>query len=127
LGATNLRGGDRITIEEVNGTADEIKPDNMYEVKGTYRLASHDSATLGVFVTADARDLKANHVKMQTMQATIIKRGEGKFSLLFYMWSDGKPHLSFYPENGGDGLGGIYFGTGDSVLRKGWWEDRPKD
>jgi uncharacterized protein (TIGR03067 family) len=127
LGATNLRGGDRITIEEVNGTADEIKPGNMYEVKGTYRLASRDSAMLAAYVTVDSRDSKANHAPSLKTQTTTVKRGEGKFTLLFYMWGEGKPHLSFYSENGGDGLGGIYFGTGDSVLRKGWWEDRPKD
>jgi hypothetical protein len=32
----------------------------------------------------------------------------------------GWPHVSFYPADGGDGFGGVYFGTGDSVLKK-WW------
>ena len=123
LGATNLRGGDRITIEEVNGTADEIKPGNMYEVKGTYRLVSRDSALLAAYVTVDAKDSRVNAVGDLSTQTTTVKRGEGKFTLLFYMWSDGKPHLSYYPENGGEVLGGVYFGTGESVLRKGWWEN----
>ena len=33
----------------------------------------------------------------------------------------GWPHISFYPADGGNGFGGIYFGTGDSVLKE--WPD----
>ena len=32
----------------------------------------------------------------------------------------GWPHVSFYPTDGGESFGGVYFGTGDSVLKQ-WW------
>ncbi len=35
----------------------------------------------------------------------------------------GWPHVSFYPADGGEGFGGVYFGTGDSVLKK-WWDSK---
>ena len=38
------------------------------------------------------------------------------------MYYDGWPHVSYYPAKGGDGFGNNYYGTGDSVLKKGWWE-----
>jgi hypothetical protein len=129
LGASNLRDGDQITIEEVRGTADTIKVGNTYEIKGTYRLASHDKASLAAYVTIDVDDSKArkmSHVPTQKTQTMDVKRGTGKFSLILPIWSKGKPHLSFYPESGGEGFGGVYFGTGESVLRKGWWKDSPK-
>jgi hypothetical protein len=129
LGATNLRGGDQIVIDEVRGTADTIKAGNVYEIKGTYKLASQSKAMLAAFVTdygADPRAKQRRGVPYQKIQTTIVERGEGKFSLILYIEYEGKPHLSFYPESGGDGLGGVYFGTGESVLRKGWWEDSRK-
>src|SRR5436190_1846177 len=38
IGATYLRSGDKITIEEVHGTADTISVGGLYEIKGTYTL-----------------------------------------------------------------------------------------
>ena len=42
VGATQLDGGDEITIEEVYGTSDEISAGNMYIIRGTYRLRSQE-------------------------------------------------------------------------------------
>jgi hypothetical protein len=51
----------------------------------------------------------------------IVKRGSGEFTLKLPMPYDGWPHVSFYPAEGGTGFGGVYFGTGDSVLEN-WSE-----
>jgi hypothetical protein len=53
---------------------------------------------------------------MRTQKLTVDK-GEGSFSLIFYMWAEGSPHVSFYPVPSGSSFAGIYFGTGDSVFR----------
>ena len=42
------------------------------------------------------------------------------------MSCEGWPHVSFYPSGGGEGFGGNYFGTGDSVLKK-WWGSKQID
>jgi hypothetical protein len=142
-----LQGGDRITIEEVRGTADSIKVGNMYEIRGTYRLASRGKATLSAYLTTDGthsalrthyriyssssggnpfggNPFGDNRLRRPTLERESMpaQRGEGRFKLFLYMGHEGKPHVSFYPEGGGEGFGHVYFGTGDSVLRKGWWE-----
>jgi hypothetical protein len=136
VGATLFADGDRITIDEVHGTAETMKRNNVYEVKGTYRLASRDKASLYAGVTDDgsqtnglispgpvvvSRSPREQFIWQNDTSSSTIERGEGKFTLLLKMLQDGKPHVSFYPEQG-DGFGHIYFGTGDSVLKKGWWE-----
>ncbi len=125
IGATYLLDGDRITIDEVRGTADTFKAGNTYEIKGTYRLSSKDKATLAAYVTDDGTYQNAkdfSNVPTQKTQSMTVERGDGRFSLIFYMWHDGKPHLSFYPATSGESFASVYFGTGDSVLKKGWWE-----
>ena len=51
-GATRFLDGDKITILEVRGTADTFAPGNIYWIKGTYTLASHDRAMLAAYITA---------------------------------------------------------------------------
>jgi hypothetical protein len=41
-------------------------------------------------------------------------------TLYLPMSYEGLPHVSFYGDDDGEGMGGNYFGTGDSVLKK-WW------
>ena len=53
-GVTRFLDGDTITILEVRGTADTIMPGNIYWIKGTYTLASHDRAMLAAYTTARA-------------------------------------------------------------------------
>jgi len=114
LGTTYSQTGDVITIDDVRGTADTIAPGNMYQVKGTYKLLSHDSALLVIYVTTD-RPEQVPVLQTQKMQ---VAKGEGRFTLLFYMWGKGSPHVSFYPIPSGSTFAGVYFGTGDSVFRK---------
>lgn len=123
-GATRFKDGDKITILEIRGTADTFTPGNIYLIKGTYTLASHDRAMLAAYTTAmDAENATGASFKVQT---SIVDRGNGSFTLFLPMSCRGWPHVSFYPADGGGDFGGNYFGTGDSVLKR-WWGSKDTD
>jgi hypothetical protein len=113
LGTSYFSGGDSITIDQVLGTSDSISAGNVYQVKGSYKLVSHDKAMLAAFETSNGPQPTPN---MRTQKVT-VEKGEGQFTLIFYMWYEGSPHVSFYPVPSGDSFAGIYFGTGKSVFR----------
>jgi len=115
-GATRFNDGDNIVITEIRGTAETFGSGNIYAIKGTYTLASQDRATLAAYVTATERTKNFGHTL--TVQHLKIERGDGTFTLFLPMYIDGLPHVSFYSERDGNGFGGTYFGTGDSVLKK---------
>jgi hypothetical protein len=121
-GVSRFVDGDTIAISEVRGTAQTFEPGNIYRIKGTYTLASHDRAQLSAFTTAkEAKDGTGPVWKVQT---TTVNRGKGTFELFFPMKVRGWPHLSFYPAGKAAGsFGDIYFGMGDSVLKE-WWGDQ---
>jgi beta-lactamase regulating signal transducer with metallopeptidase domain len=119
IGATKLREGDQIVIEKVEGTSSKMEAGNVYVVQGTYRLASELRASLSVFVTGSGEN---NPTPIQKTQTMLVDQGEGRFSLIFYMWNNGKPHVSFYPAEGGSSFASVYFGTGESLLEHGWWK-----
>jgi hypothetical protein len=120
-GASRFENGDKITIVQVRGTADTFAPGNIYCIYGRYKLASHDRAQLAAYTTAmNSSDGTGYSFRVQTMP---IDRGEGTFALFLPMSCQGWPHVSFYSADAGEGFGGIYFGTGDSVLRK-WWDSK---
>ena len=115
-GVTHFANGDQIKILEVSGTSDTFAPGNIYCIKGRYTLASRDRAMIAAYTTAsDAENGKSASLKVQS---TVVDRGSGSFSLYLPMSYRGWPHVSFYPADGGDGFGGTYFGTGDSVLKE---------
>jgi len=117
-GATQFLAGDNISIDEIRGTSETFTPGNTYRIKGTYSLASNDDSTLAAYITAsDAANARS---KSRKVQRTLVKRGDGTFTLILPMSYEGWPHVSFYPRGGGSSLGGNYFGTGDSVLKQ-WW------
>jgi len=117
-GAVKFLDGDKITIVEVRGTAVTFAPGNIYLIKGTYTLASHDKAMLAAFITAkNAADGKS---KVFAPQKTNVTKDSGTFTLFLPMPYEGWPHVSFYGSDG-QGCGGNYFGTGDSVLKE-WWK-----
>ncbi len=122
-GATRFEPGDEITIEEVRGTAETFVPGNIYWIKGTYKLASHDRAGLSAYTTAmEAKDAISTPFKVQSVR---VDRGSGTFTLFLPMTCRGWPHISFYPIERGESFGGNYFGTGEYVLKK-WWGDNGK-
>jgi beta-lactamase regulating signal transducer with metallopeptidase domain len=120
IGRTDFKSGDSITIDEVHGTSDTVSAGNLYIMKGSYHLASEKSAMLAAFVTGDSRDPKAmemQNIPTQRTQTMTIDQGDGRFTLIVYLWYEGNPHISFYPAGGGNSFGGIYFGTGASTFK----------
>lgn len=117
-GSIEFREGDDITIESIRGTASRIRQGGTYLVRGTYTLGSHDRANL----------LLANMVTQGSGRDTIdedclleIERGTGRFELRKTITQPGFLHLTFYPIDGGDGFGGVFFGQGDGVLKAKPW------
>lgn len=111
-GLSEFRPGDAITITDVRGTSSDMQS-GICRITGTYTLASEDKATLAASVTArDSADGIGPWNKAQTMD---IARGHGKFTLLLPISVSGWPHVSFYGKT--NSFGGVYVGTGDSVLR----------
>lgn len=121
-GATRFADGDEIKIAEVRGTAASFSPGNIYRIKGTYTLASHDRAMLAAYTTA--RESKDGTSTSYKVQSTLVDKGTGAFTLILPMNCPGWPHVSFYPVGGGSGFGGNYFGTGESTLKQ-WWGTKP--
>lgn len=119
-GAKQMHNGDDITITDVHGTSDTMTAGNIYVIRGTYRLASEKKATLAAFVTESASDpdlKQMQEIPVQRTQTLALDEGNGKFKLVLYLWYNGNPHVSFYPAGGGNSFGGVYFGTGASVLK----------
>jgi beta-lactamase regulating signal transducer with metallopeptidase domain len=114
LGTSYFPNGDSITIDQVLGTSDIISAGNVYQVKGTYKLVSQDKALLAAFVTTGHGSQPTPNMRTQKLT---VEKGEGRFSLIFYVWYEGSPHVSFYPVSSGDSFAGVYFGTGSSVFR----------
>lgn len=123
-GATRFLDGDDITIVEVRGTAETFAPGNLYWIKGTYSLASHERAMLSAYTTA--MDAENGTNTPFRVQSTLVDKGDGTFTLFLPMSYRGWPHVSFYPADGGEGFGGNYVGTGDSVLKR-WWGSEKDD
>jgi beta-lactamase regulating signal transducer with metallopeptidase domain len=109
IGKTYFQSGDSITIDAVHGTSDTFVAGNLYQVDGRYKLVSHDKALIAAFVTAKSPSSPTPDMQTQEMR---VAKGEGYFSLLFYMWQDGAPHVSFYSYPSGSSFAGVYFGSG---------------
>ena len=114
IGDSEFASGDSITIQEIRGTADTIRPGGIYVATGTYTLESKPEADLSLFVTTTNRVA----TKVDAQQTMHVKRGRGTFRLVKQMTENGYPHLTFYTRDTGQGFGGIYFGQGQSVLRE---------
>jgi hypothetical protein len=99
---------DSIQIIEVRGPSEKLAVGNTYEVRGTYKLVSRDKAVLALNVTVDGNKPHESHPDLPK-QKIIVEKGEGSFTLQFHMWTDGNPHVSFYPVKGGHGFASRYF------------------
>jgi protein-disulfide isomerase len=105
---TREENGDIINVLEVRGPSDTITVGNTYEVRGTYKLVSLEKALLMVNVTVDGNKPHQSHPDLPK-QSMIVEKGEGSFVLQFHMWTEGQPHLTFYPAKGGHGFAMRYF------------------
>ncbi len=110
--------GDAIVITAIHGTARTIAIGNTYRIDGAYTLASRDVATLSAYLT----DREPNLPHRQTIpgQSVRIRKGSGTFTLYLKVEDPGCPHVSFYPEHGGESFAGEYFGSGDSLPPESW-------
>jgi hypothetical protein len=113
LGKSEFLAGDRITIQQVRGTSNDIKVGETYSVDGTYELASHDEADLALYITT----VENISTPVDPRQHIKVKQGSGTFHLVATMSQDGYLHVSFYPAESGSVFGGVYFGQGNRVLR----------
>jgi beta-lactamase regulating signal transducer with metallopeptidase domain len=113
LGKTKFLSGDNVTITSVRGTSDIFTPGGVYQISGTYSLSSHDQAEMNVYVTAKQTIDGVGYP--QRCQSTWVSRGQGEFTLILPMRCEGWPHVSLYAD--GHNIGGVYFVSGDSVLR----------
>jgi hypothetical protein len=117
LGRAEFAPGDSITITNVQGTRDEIAPNETYAVEGSYTLTSHDEAVLAFYATTSSPD----RTPTDPRQVVKITKGQGTFRLVKTMHKEGYPHVSFYPGgNGGGSFGEVYFGRGPWVFRGHW-------
>ncbi len=114
IGTAKFVQGDSITISSIHGTSSEISINETYRIEGSYTLASHDKATLASFVTTSEGGGSPTGPKQEVK----IVKGNGTFSLVITTHDKGYPHVSFYPSNGGEVFGGVYFGKGSSTLKK---------
>jgi hypothetical protein len=113
IGATEFQGGDSITITEVRGTSETIQVGDTYQVKGTYHLASRPHATLALSVSAIRPEDSVGF--WASNQSMTIDCGDGDFTLYERIACPGYPHVSLYA--GRNSIGGVYFGTGETILR----------
>jgi len=107
--------GDLITITEVRGPSDTLAVGNTYEVRGTYKLASHDKALLAVHVMTEGRPREPHSGAPRGKQLPLpgqtmtIDKGEGNFTLQVNYWTVGRLHVSLYPVEGGSSFAGTLF------------------
>jgi hypothetical protein len=113
-GHCSLTNGDAIHIEAVLGTEKGFEVGGTYRVTGTYTLNSAPSAELSFYLTTAGFNRTAPIRPTQRMK---VSKGSGRFELTQTFVTNGWPHLSFYPVHGGNGFGGLYFGSG-TWLRK---------
>jgi beta-lactamase regulating signal transducer with metallopeptidase domain len=110
----NLQKADSITITEVHGPSDKLEVGKTYEVRGTYKLASHDKALLAVHVMTEGRPAQhssapgGKHLPLPGQTMTIDK-GVGSFTLQVNYWTVGRLHVSLYPIEGGSSFAGTLF------------------
>lgn len=105
IGKTEFRPGDSIRIINVR-RGENVE--NVLTVTAEYELASEPEAIILLSITRTKGD---GFSKSAASQSKTISKGKGTVTLHSPDVREGMPHVSFYPSKGGDGFGGIYFGT----------------
>jgi len=110
---SDVRPGDEITIQEVRGDRPIFDVSGAYVVRGTYKLASAEEATLA-FTEQTIRmgqcSTASGHDK------AVVKRGTGAFELATALPFEGYPHVSFFVN--GQGAGGVVFGRTPTMAQR---------
>jgi hypothetical protein len=103
LGERDLRPGDDVTILGVRGDRARLEVGGRYCVWGRFVLRSKPTASLCLWST----DGETEATEAQRC-ATVTGRGD--FAFRFRVRGPlGQLHVSFYPVEGGEGFGGVYF------------------
>lgn len=116
LGMSEFLPGDGIKISGIRGTNDVLAPGNVYQISGTYTLATREEANLAAYVTSAAAN-DNHHDADDPRQMVHITKGAGTFTVVLPFASKGYPHLSFYPVTGGSSFSSVYFGSGDTLYK----------
>lgn len=117
LGPKAFRDGDVVEITEVRATSPRLEPGDSITVRGRVRLASHDEAQLGLYLTQTEGNGIEETDPSQTVQ---VRRGLAKFELKATIKHRGVLHLTLY-DGSGHPFGGVYFGTSAQMKRiEGW-------
>jgi len=107
IGQSYFPKGDSIEITSVE------RSENQMTVKGHYVLASHDQATLALYITT-----KTNiAVPVGPNEKKQISKGRGDFELSRFHLVPGLPHISMYDNH--HAFAGIYFGTKAEAAEEG--------
>lgn len=119
VGATEFSSGDRIVVERVHSSTGQIAPGAALTVRGTYELRSRETALLylGVTATTSVGAVAA----VESRQHSEIALGSGQFELTYVVPGPGYPHVTFYDSATGKPFGGVYFGTGETLLQTKSW------
>jgi hypothetical protein len=100
IGQKNFSRGDYLEITSVERSS------NQMTVKGFYVLASHDQATLALYITTRTKIA----VPVGPNEQMQISKGRGDFELSVPHLVPGLPHVSMYSTNG-EPFASLYFGT----------------
>jgi RNA polymerase sigma factor (sigma-70 family) len=115
IGFTQFKDGGNIEILEVWGTRPRIEVGGYYLVHGKYTLPSFDHGTLYFHETTSGPSGPTPELDLQW---TRVEKGQGEFTLLHNMGSQGYFHLHLVGPNSNDTVANVYFGTGENVWRK---------
>jgi RNA polymerase sigma factor (sigma-70 family) len=116
-GYTEFKEGGRIEIHEVWGTRPRIEVGGQYLVRGKYVMPPGERGKLYFYETATG-DWSQTTTTLD-LQSTAVDKQEGEFTLVHGMAGPGYFHLYLAPaENYSRTFANLYFGTGDTVLRK---------
>jgi RNA polymerase sigma factor (sigma-70 family) len=117
IGYTETNDGGRIEIKEVWGTRPRIEVGGQYLVRGRYVLPPGKTGKIYFYETAQGGWSQATAT--MDLQMVEVEKEKGEFTLMHSMAGPGYFHLYLAaPENYSHAFANVYFGTGDSVLRK---------
>jgi RNA polymerase sigma factor (sigma-70 family) len=121
IASTENKEGGRIEIREVWGTRPRIEVGGQYLVRGKYVLPPGERARLYFYETAVGAWGQTPTTDLD-LQSTAVDKQEGEFTLVHGMAGPGYFHLVLVEaEHYSRMFANVYFGTGDTVLRKKSW------
>jgi hypothetical protein len=107
LGPMLFHKGDSIEIIDVQATSPKLEPGDSLTVHFRFRLASHDQAQLGLYLTRTENDGSEGLDPSRLIQ---VKRGEAEMKFRATIKRRGALHLTLYDKSGYP-FSGVYFGT----------------